>query len=145
MKKRGLGKEIGQTLGVLGIIAAISVVMLLGLYSRDYDLKISGSGIRFVPEIAIPTATSLNLNTTDPGHVTMTTGTISGVKGYQFRVSGNPLMFLAKSYQTTSTSHTEANLSKGKKLYVQVRAYKENEAGRTVYGVWSGKRSCTVQ
>lgn len=145
MKKREIGKEIGQTLGVLGIIAAISVLMLLALYSRDYNLKFSNGRIRFVAEIAIPTATSLNLNTSDPGHVTMTTSTLGGVKGYQFRVSGNRLMFLAKSYQTTSTSHTEANLSKGKRLYVQVRAYKENESGRTVYGIWSGKQSCVVQ
>lgn len=145
MKKGGLLKNIGQTIQVLGIIVVISGLMLIGLYSRDYDLKFSDGRLRFVAEIAIPTPTSVSLNTTDPGHVTMTTGNLSGVRGYQFRVSGNRLMLISKTYQTTSGSHTEANLRKGKRLYIQVRAYKDNEAGRTVYGRWSPKSTCVVQ
>ena len=135
----------GQTTTVLGVIAAISVLLIVALYSRDYDLKIVDGRPRFVAEIGIPRPTKLSLNNTDPGHVTMTTGIISSVEGYQFRVSGNAAMILAKTYRTASISHTEANLKEGKTIYVQVRAYKTNEFGRTVYGTWSVKKNCKVK
>lgn len=145
MKKHGFFRNMGQTISVLGVIALISVFMLMGLYSRDYNLKFVNGRLQYVSEIAIPRAVNLNLNNSDPGHVTMTTSTLGGVDGYQFRVSGNRLMLLAKTYRTASTSHTEANLREGKTLYVQVRAYKKNASGRTVYGLWSGSRSCKVK
>ncbi|MCR5546976.1 MAG: hypothetical protein K6F30_10940 [Lachnospiraceae bacterium] len=145
MKKKNTARNFGQTIGVIGGLLVICVLLILGLYSRDYDLKMVNGRPQFVAEIAIPTPTSLNLNNSDPGHVVMTTSQMSAVEGFQFRVSGNSLMFLAKTYRTISPSHTEANLSEGKTIYVQVRGYKTNEFGRVVYGNWSGRRSCIVK
>lgn len=138
-------RNIRQTVTVLGIIAAICVLMIFALYARDYDLKVEDGRLQFVPEISIPTPMVLSLNNTDPGKITAQTGKLPNVDGYQFRIAGNAPMILAKTYRSQIGGHTEANLKKGKTYYFQVRAYKTNEHGRVVYGKWGAKRSIAAK
>ena len=138
-------KNTTQVVTVLGLIAVFCVLMIMGLYARDYDLKVEDGKLQFVSEIGIATPMVLSLNNTDPGKITAQTKKLPSVDGYQFRVSGNPAFFLAKTYRSQIGGHTEANLKKGKTYYFQVRAYKENEAGRVVFGKWGAKRSIAAK
>ncbi|MCR4674879.1 MAG: hypothetical protein K5675_07700 [Lachnospiraceae bacterium] len=145
MKKQSKARNFGQTVGVFGGVLVVCVLLIFGLYMRDYNLKLVNNKLQFVPKISIAVPMNLQLNNTDPGHVIMTTSAVSTAEGVQFRVSGNPFFILAKTYRTITPSHTEANLRSGKTIYVQVRAYKQNEYGRTVYGMWSARKSCIVK
>lgn len=69
--------------------------------------------------------------------IKVTAGKIYGAIGYQIRYAQNTNMSLAKVVYSTSTIKTIKNLKKGKKYYIQVRAYKKDSTGAKVYGKWS--------
>lgn len=70
---------------------------------------------------------------------------IKGASGYEIRYSTKSNMAGSKIKRTTKTSYTLSSLKKGKKYYVQVRAYSYNNSGKKVYGKWSAKKDCKVK
>ena len=144
-KKASTAKNLGQTFTVFGIIAAVSVLLLLAIYSRDYNLKIDSHGIYFAPEIGIQNPSSLSLDNSQKGKVIITTDYISSVEGYQFRIAGTRFMWLGKTYRTATNGYVAAGFREGQKVRVQVRSYKTNPEGRVVYGRWSAVRATTVK
>ena len=70
---------------------------------------------------------------------------LKNVNGYQIRYSKKKNMSSAKKTTMTKTFRTIKKLSRGKRYYVQVRAYKLNSAGKRVYGKWSTKKSVKVK
>ncbi len=144
-KKNSTVRNIGQTATVFGIIAAISVLMLLAIYSRDYDLKIDSRGIYWAPEIGVSNPTSLTLDNSQKGKVIITTNYLTDVEGYQFRIAGTRIIWLGKTYRTATNGYVAAGFHEGQKIRVQVRAYRTNSEGRVVYGRWSSVRATTVR
>ena len=138
-------KNLGQTFTVFGIIAAVSILLLLALYSRDYNLKVDSRGIYWSPEIGIQTPSTLTLNNDQKGKVVCTCNYITDVEGYQFRIAGTPVVWMGKTYRTATNGYIAAGFHEGQKVRVQVRAYKTNSQGRVVYGRWSGVRATTVR
>lgn len=71
---------------------------------------------------------------------------VSGANGYQVRYSTKSNMKSAKSVTVKkSTTTTISKLKKGKKYYVQVRAYKTDSAGKKVYGAWSKTKNIKIK
>lgn len=70
---------------------------------------------------------------------------VSGAKGYQIKYSVKSNMKPAKTTSISGTKKTITKLSKGKKYYVQVRAYKIDSGGKKVYGAWSAKKSVIIK
>ncbi len=70
---------------------------------------------------------------------------LKDVKGYQIRYSTNSKMKSAKKAQAKTPKVTASRLQKGKKYYVQVRAYKFDSAKNRVYGNWSKTKSITIK
>lgn len=58
---------------------------------------------------------------------------VKGAAGYEIRYSTKSNMKSAKKVTTKSTSTTIKKLTKGKKYYVQVRAYKLDSTGKKIY------------
>lgn len=71
---------------------------------------------------------------------------VSGADGYQVRYSTKSNMKSAKKKAVkNSRVVTVSKLKKGKKYYVQVRAYKVDSAGKKVYSKWSGTKSIKIK
>jgi len=71
---------------------------------------------------------------------------VSGAKGYQIRYGTDKTFSGSKSVDVTSgdtVSKTIKNLSKSKKYYFKVRAYKMDENGKKVWGEFSGDKAAT--
>lgn len=64
--------------------------------------------------------------------------------GYQIEIAQSSSFSNAKRYTVSGTSKSITKLTKGKKYYVRVRAYKKY-SGKTVYGAWSAKKSITTK
>ena len=144
-KKSSRLGNLGQTFTVFGIIVAVSALMLLALYSRDYNLKVDSRGVYWAPEIGVQTPTTLTLNNDQKGKVVCTCDYLGDVEGYQFRIAGTPVVWLGKTYRTATNGYICAGFHEGQKVRVQVRAYKTNPHGRVVYGRWSGVRATTIR
>lgn len=70
---------------------------------------------------------------------------LSGVTGYQIRYSTKSNMKSAKKVTAKTNILTASKLSKGKKYYIQVRAYKVDSAGKKVYGSWSKTKTIKIK
>lgn len=70
---------------------------------------------------------------------------VSGVKGYQIRYSTKSNLKSAKSVTSKTNAITAKKLTKGKKYYVQVRAYKVDSAGKKVWGKWSKTKTIKIK
>ena len=70
---------------------------------------------------------------------------VEGAKGYQIRYAANSKMKSYKTTTTTSTSKTLSKLTKGKRYYVKIRAYKLDSKKGKVYGAWSKVKSLRVR
>lgn len=70
---------------------------------------------------------------------------LSGVTGYQIRYSTKSNMKSAKKVTAKKNTLTASKLSKGKKYYVQVRAYKVDSAGKKVCGSWSKTKTIKIK
>ncbi|MCH5314368.1 MAG: fibronectin type III domain-containing protein [Eubacterium sp.] len=130
-----------------------------GYYATDYIAGYKGSaaekyakkeGIKF---IVAPTKGSLSsVSSPKKGNMKLKWKKVSNAAGYQIQISTSSTMSeKTRSYTVKKGSTTSANISKltkGKKYYVQVRAYKKvkvNGKTRTVYGSWSEIKSVKVK
>lgn len=138
-------KNWGQV-GILAIVlVAFVILMSFGLVLRDYRLENTGSGIHWVSKYPVPNVAALSVRSDEPGKIEMSTNEVAGVGGYEFRVSRFKNMWFSKTYRTTKTTKELGMMKEGKTYYVQVRGYKQNDAGRTVFGQYSGTRFVTIR
>lgn len=68
---------------------------------------------------------------------------VSGADGYQIQYSTKSNMKSAKNVSSSKTT-TISKLSKGKKYYVRVKAYKKDSTGKKVAGKWSKVKNLKV-
>ena len=69
---------------------------------------------------------------------------VSGADGYQIQYSTKSNMKSAKTVTSSKTTTTISKLSKGKKYYVRVKAYKKDSTGKKVAGKWSKVKNFKV-
>lgn len=97
-------------------------------------------------KITVKTTSVSKLQNLKGRSLKVTVKKVSGATGYQIRYSTKSNM---KSSSTAtvknSTTKTISKLKKGKKYYVQVRAYKTDSAGKKVYGKWSQTKKITIR
>lgn len=77
------------------------------------------------------------------GKIKLSWGTVSDASGYQIRYSKKGNMKNGKTISVKGQSKSKKTikkLSRRKKYFIQVRAYKKSK-GKTVYGKWSQKKS----
>ena len=127
-----------------------------------YTAKTKGTKITAGSKVAITKKTTLYARwskVTNPGKVAkpslknssakamkVSYKKVKGAAGYEIRYSTKSNMKSAKKVTTKSTSTTIKKLTKGKKYYVQVRAYKLDSAGKKIYSkAKSAKANITIK
>lgn len=96
-------------------------------------------------KVAVPKKTSVSKLQNKRGKkMVVTIKKVSGAAGYQIRYSTKSNMKSAKTVTAASATATISKLTKGKKYYVQVRAYKKDSTGAKVTGSWSAKKTITI-
>lgn len=95
-------------------------------------------------KISVPKTSVSKLTNVSGKKMKVTIKKVSGVNGYQIRYAANSSLKSPKKVSIKSNSTTISKLSKGKKYYVQVRAYKTDSAGKRVYGKWSSSKAVTI-
>ncbi|MCR5641028.1 MAG: hypothetical protein K6G04_06705 [Lachnospiraceae bacterium] len=138
-------KNWGQVGVLVLVLVAFVLLMSFGLVLRDYKLENTADGLHWVAKVPVPRVSGLTLKSEEAGKLTMSTTEVAGVEGYEFRVSRFKNMWFAKSYRTTQLSKELGMMKEGKTYYVQVRGYKKNTAGRTVFGLYSNMKGCTIR
>lgn len=107
-------------------------------------------GVKF---IVAPTKGNLSsVSSPSKGKLKLKWKKVKGAAGYQIQISTSSTMSAnTKSYTVKKgsvTAGTISKLTKGKKYYVQVRAYKKVKVKgktRTVYGSWSSTKSIKIK
>ena len=142
MYKNSQGRNI-MTLGVIvGIIALLAFVVTL----RDYRIEMDGVMPVLVSRIAVPRPSSLHVNNSEIGKLTVTTASQgSKVAGYEFRISRFGNMAFAHSFRSVEPKKEIGKLKPGKRYYLQARCYKANQMGRNVFGRWGTITSSQVR
>ncbi len=77
--------------------------------------------------------------------MTVTLGKVSGAKGYQIVYSAKKKFKSAKKVRVTSTRAVIKKLKRKKTIYVKVRAYKMDSAGKKVYGKFSSVKRVKIK
>ena len=127
---------------MIGIVVVLWSVMMF----RDYRLEFEGGVPVFVARIAIPRPSSPRVKNNEVGKLTVSTASLGkSVNGYEFRISRFRNMAFAHSFRSVDTKKEIAKLKPGKRYFVQVRCYKQNNMGRNVSGRWSGITSSIVK
>ena len=126
---------------MIGIVIVLWSVMMF----RDYRLEFEGVTPVFVARISIPRPSSPKIKNNEVGKLIVSTASLGkNVNGYEFRISRFRNMAFAHSFRSVSTKKEIAKLKPGKRYFVQVRCYKQNNMGRNVTGRWSGVASSIV-
>ena len=76
--------------------------------------------------------------------IKVTVKKVSGADGYQIQYSTKSNMKSAKTVTSSKTTTTISKLSKGKKYYDRVKAYKKDTTGKKVAGKWSKVKNFKV-
>ena len=122
-----------------------TVLMSFGLVLRDYELQTTADGVHWVSKTPVPRVSYLSLKSEEAGKILMITREVQGVEGYEFRISRFKNMWFSQTYRTTKTEKEIGMMKEGKTYYVQVRGYKKNAGGRTVFGLYSNQKGCTIR
>lgn len=97
-------------------------------------------------KVSVKTTAISKLQNVKGKNLQVTIKKVSGAAGYQVRYATNSSMKSAKTVTVKkSTKATISKLKKGKKYYVQVRAYKTDSAGKKVYGSWSKTKNIKIK
>lgn len=96
-------------------------------------------------KISVKTTSISKLKNLSGKKLKVTAKKLSGVTGYQIRYSTKSNMKSAKKVTAKKNTLTASKLSKGKKYYVQVRAYKVDSAGKKVCGSWSKTKTIKIK
>ena len=145
MASRGKVKNWGQVGTLAVVLVAFVAFMSFGLVLRDYKLVNTSSGLQWVSKYPVPNVSGLSLKSERAGHMEMYVEEVQGVSGYEFRVSRHKNMWFSQTYRTTHTEKELGMLKEGKVYYDQVRGYKQNDRGRTVFGQYCNPQGITIQ
>lgn len=96
-------------------------------------------------KVTVGKASIKKLSNVSGGKIKVTIKKASGAKGYQIRYATTAKMKSYKNTTTTSSTKTLTKLTKGKKYYIKIRAYKLDSKKGKVYGAWSKVKSVTVR
>ena len=116
-------------------------------YGKDTDGNTYKSSSASVKGITKPSTVNNVRLTASSRTITVKWNKKSG-SGYQIRYSTNSSFSSYKSVTVKGpdvNSKKLTNLTKGKKYYVKVRAYKSSTGAATTYGNWSTVKNITVK
>lgn len=103
-------------------------------YKKDTTIYAQWTKIK-VGSVKIKKAVSKSTKT-----ITLNYSKVSSVSGYEISYSVNKNFKSAKVKTTKNISYKVTGLSKGKTYYVRVRAYKNDSAGKKVYGKYASAK-----
>lgn len=96
-------------------------------------------------KISVPKAGKPKLVNKRNRTVTVQVKTVKGAEGYQIRYTTKSSMSNAKIISDAQKSTKIHPLRRGKKYYVQVRAYMKDSTNQNVYGAWSSKAKIKIK
>lgn len=147
----------GNTYGTLKSAKRSGYVFKGWYTSKNYTNRItSGAAVTYAgnrtlyakwTKVTAPgkvTVSSLNSNTQKK--MTLAYAKVSDAEGYEIKYSTKSnFSSNSKTIRTTKTTYSIGSLTRGKKYYVKIRAYKKDSTGERIYGAWSTVKSVTVQ
>ena len=105
----------------------------------DFNTKIKSGKTLYAKwkKISLKQAVISKVQNVSGKKIKVTVKKVSGADGYQIQYSTKSNMKSAKTVTSSKTTTTISKLSKGKKYYVRVKAYKKDSTGKKVAGKWS--------
>ena len=137
-----------RSTNILAVVVILGIILLLAFVVtlRDYNIEFDGAIPVLNAKINVPRPNSVHINNSQPNKLTVTTSSQgSKVAGYEFEISRFENMFFPHSYRSVDPKKEIGKLKEGKRYYLRVRCYKQNQMGRTVFGRWSGVTSSVVK
>lgn len=121
----------------------------IGKYTVTVTFKGNYSGTKKLSFEIVPAKTALSKVTAGKKQLTATWKTVSGVTGYEVQYSTSK-KFTKKTTKTVTIKKAKTKkttikkLTKGKKYYVKLRAYR-TVSGKKLYGAWSSVKNVKVK
>ena len=112
----------------------------------DFNTKIKSGKTLYAKwkKISLKQAVISKVQNVSGKKIKVTVKKVSGADGYQIQYSTKSNMKSAKTVTSSKTTTTISKLSKGKKYYVRVKAYKKDSNGKKVAGKWSKVKNLKV-
>lgn len=112
----------------------------------DFNTKIKSGKTLYAKwkKISLKQAVISKVKNVSGKKIKVTVKKVSGADGYQIQYSTKSNMKSAKTVTSSKTTTTISKLSKGKKYYVRVKAYKKDSTGKKVAGKWSKVKNLKV-
>lgn len=112
----------------------------------DFNTKIKSGKTLYAKwkKISLKQAVISKVQNVSGKMIKVTVKKVSGADGYQIQYSTKSNMKSAKTVTSSKTTTTISKLSKGKKYYVRVKAYKKDSTGKKVAGKWSKVKNFKV-
>lgn len=133
-------------LAAIGVILLIILLLAFAVTLRDYNVGFEGFVPVLNPKISIPRPSTVHINNSEPGKLTVSTSSQgSKVGGYEFEISRFSNMAFPHSFRSVDPKKEIGKLKEGKRYYVRARCYKQNQMGRNVFGRWGTVTSSVVK
>lgn len=112
----------------------------------DFNTKIKSGKTLYAKwkKISLKQAVISKVQNVSGKKIKVTVKKVSGADGYQIQYSTKSNMKSAKTVTSSKKTKTISKLSKGKKYYVRVKAYKKDSTGKKVAGKWSKVKKVKV-
>lgn len=112
----------------------------------DFNTKIKSGKTLYAKwkKISLKQAVISKVQNVSGKKIKVTVKKVSGADGYQIQYSTKSNMKSAKTVTSSKKTKTISKLSKGKKYYVRVKAYKKDSTGKKVAGKWSKVKNFKV-
>lgn len=112
----------------------------------DFNTKITSGKTLYAKwkKISLKKAVISKVKNVSGKKIKVTVKKVSGADGSQIQYSTKSNMKSAKTVTSSKTTTTISKLSKGKKYYVRVKAYKKDSTGKKVAGKWSKVKNLKV-
>lgn len=112
----------------------------------DFNTKIKSGKTLYAKwkKISLKQAVISKVQNVSGKKIKVTVKKVSGADGYQIQYSTKSNMKSAKTVTSSKTTTTISKLSKGKKYYIRVKAYKKDSTGKKVAGKWSKVKNLKV-
>lgn len=112
----------------------------------DFNTKITSGKTLYAKwkKISLKKAVISKVKNVSGKKLKVTVKKVNGADGYQIQYSTKSNMKSAKTVTSSKKTKTISKLSKGKKYYVRVKAYKKDSTGKKVAGKWSKVKKVKV-
>lgn len=126
---------------------ATVTIIGLGYYEGKIskEFKISGKKNSNTQKISVGKVKIKSVNNIKKGKMQIKFKSVKKADGYQIKYSSKANMTSCKMTTTKNTTYEMSSLKFGTKYYVQVRAYRYDNSGKTIYGKWSVKKAVKVK